>query len=286
MDVSRTAAAMRDRDSDAESARGFGALGLDPCAPNRRDPGQDSLRALVESAVIPMLLQRCRQPEAPRRAPPPSAVDALARGALARDGAAASALVASLYSEGVDVESLLNDLIAPAAVRLGEYWHADAADFVEIALASQRLLAITRALGEQLEHLHPAPVGAPLAIVGSPANERHAMGALIVANSFRAAGWRVREAPGAEAAELAEAVRAEHVALVGLSVCSERALAALPQTVALLRRASRNRRLIVTMGGAALSPNPALGEGAGADFVARDARDAVARAKSCLSHSG
>ncbi len=236
------------------------------------------LRDVVEGAVIPMLLDRCRTPAETRREPTAQEVDALARGALSRDASAASAQVSALFSEGVEIEALLNDLIAPAALRLGEYWHADAADFVEVALASQRLLAIVRALGEHLEHAHPAPANAPLAIVGSPANERHAMGALIVAHSLRASGWRVREAPGAQTHDLVRAVRAETVAMVGLSICSERALCALPQTVAQLRAASRNRGLIVALGGAAIAAEPERARGAGADFIARDARDAVFQA--------
>lgn len=238
-----------------------------------------TLTGIVADEVIPRLLVTCRASAAPRQ-PTPAHVDTLARLALSRDPTAAGAQVAALAQGGVRLDSLLHDLIAPAACRLGEYWHADSVDFVEVALAMTRLIGIVRGLGAEAER-DVAP-DAPLALITTPTVERHALGSLIVAQSFRGAGWRVREVPGASADELAAAVAAEPVHLLGLSVGSVGAVAGLAPLVARLRRSSRNRRLIVAVGGPAYRADPDALSAVGADFAAADGREAVVRAQDLL----
>lgn len=242
------------------------------------DPAR-ALTAVVTDAVIPRLLVTCRA-GATQRQPTAAHVETLARLALSGDPTAAGAQVAALSQSGMRLDSLLHDLIAPAACRLGEYWHADSVDFVEVALAMTRLIAIVRGLGA--EAAREAAVDAPLAVIGTPAIERHALGSLIVAQSFRGAGWRVREVPGAEPEALAAAVAAEPVALLGLSVGSAASLAQLARTVRQVRRASLDRRLIVAIGGPAYRADPGCVADVGADFAAADGREAVARANELL----
>ena len=238
-----------------------------------------ALDGIVADAVIPRLLVTCRANAAPRQ-PTPAHVDTLARLALSRDATAAGAQVTALARSGVPLDSLLHDLIAPAACRLGEYWHADSVDFVEVALAMTRIIGIVRGLGaEAVRDIAP---DAPLALITTPTVERHALGSLIVAQSFRGAGWRVREVPGAEIDQLVAAVADEPVHLLGLSVGSAASAADLAPTIARIRRASRNRRLIIAVGGPAYRANPEAMGAVGADFAAADGREAVVRAKELL----
>lgn len=247
--------------------------------PRDRGAPTDALTGIVADAVIPRLLVTCRANAAPRQ-PTAAHVETLARLALSRDATAAGAQVAALAQSGMRLDSLLHDLIAPAACRLGEYWHADSVDFVEVALAMTRLIGIVRGLGAEAER-DVAP-DAPLALITTPAVERHGLGSLIVAQSFRGAGWRVREVPGATHDDLVAAVAAEPVHLLGLSVGSAASAAALAPTVAKARRASRNRRLIVAVGGPAYRADPGLIDTVGADFAAADGREAVVRAQDLL----
>lgn len=238
------------------------------------------LSDFVTNAVIPRLLVTCRSNAAPRQ-PTAAHVDTLARLALSRDSGAAASQIAALAESGVRIDSLLHDLIAPAARRLGEYWHADSADFVEVALAMTRLTTIVRALGA--EAARDVPHDAPLAVFATMAVERHGLGSLIVAQSFRGAGWRVRETPGADIDRLASAVAAESVQLVGLSVGSASSAACLPETIGRIRKASRNRKMIVAVGGPAYLADPVSVMAAGADFAAADGREAVMRAQQLVS---
>lgn len=247
-----------------------------PVDPHAADP---RLSDFVTAAVIPRLLVTCRNNAAPRQ-PTAAHVDTLARLALSRDSGAAASQIAALAESGVRIDSLLHDLIAPAARRLGEYWHADSADFVEVALAMSRLTTIVRALGS--EAARDVPHDAPLAVIATMAVERHGLGSLIVAQSFRGAGWRVRETPGADIERLTKAVAAESVQLVGLSVGSAASAACLPETIGRIRNASRNRRMIIAVGGPAYIADPTSVMAAGADFAAADGREAVMRAQQLL----
>lgn len=235
---------------------------------------------VVESEVIPRLLLTCRARTADRR-PSPAHVETLARLALSRDPTAAGAQVNALRETGVALDALLNDLIAPAARKLGEFWHADSIDFVEVALAVARLTQIVRGLAAHADR--DLPASAPRALIGSPAVERHALGAVIVAQSFRASGWRVTEAPGADADAFVAAAASEKLDLLGVSVCSERALGALGDTIARVRAAALNPRMLIAVGGPALMLDPEAPARTGADFSASDGREAVARAHALLS---
>jgi methanogenic corrinoid protein MtbC1 len=290
----QSAARSVDPGAEAYAARGGAARAEDPEAEGRsgRHTGGHTgagaeasgrVAALVADEVIPRLLLSCRANAADRR-PGAAHVETLARLALSRDPVAAGAQVAALIDGGLGVETALNDLIAPAARRLGDYWHTDAADFVEVALATQRLVSIVRGLGARIDQTTPPARRAPRALIGSPEPERHALGAMIVALTLRARGWRVREAPGASAADFSRLVARERFDLAGLSAASERALGPLAAAVAAIRSASANPRILVAVGGPAFAGSADAATAIGADFGAQDARDAAARAEALLSH--
>ncbi len=241
--------------------------------------GFGGVAGVVADEVIPRLLLNRREP-GPQRRPTQAHVETLVRLALSRDPAAAGAQVAALREGGATVESLMHDLIAPAARRLGDYWTADAADFVEVALACARLSGIVRSLGGEASR--DAPDAAPRALIATPARERHALGAMIVAQSFRAAGWRVTEVPGAGPDELAGTLGGQRFDLLGLSASGPAVAAEIAAMVAPLRAASRRAGMIVAIGGPGFA-DPALVAAAGADLHALDGRDAVIRASALLS---
>lgn len=236
---------------------------------------------LVASQVIPRLLLSCRaNAEAPR--PSQTHIDTLARLALSRDPGAAAAQVFALRDAGMTVDSLLNDLIGPAAMRLGEFWCCDSADFAEVAIGAGRLVSVARELGVEAERT--LPPGAPRALIASPESERHGLGALIVVQSFRSAGWRVTATPGAAPEAIARQAAETGFDIVGLSVGSDRAGEGLADLIARIRAASRNPRVIVALGGPSFAHAPEAASALGADFAAGCAREAVAKAESLLQH--
>lgn len=257
-------------------AIGGTALGPDPAL---------KLAELVESEVIPRLLLSRRANAAERR-PSGAHVETLARLALSRDPGAAAAQVFSLRDAGMPVEVLLNDLITPAARRIGEFWTADSVDFVEVALATGRLVAVVRALGADGEAgLREARIaaGAPCALIATLGAERHGLGALTAAQTLRCGGWRVREAPGVSANALVALAARARFDVIGLSLGGDRGLDAVARLIARLRRSTRNRRAAIALGGPGCVIDPGLGARLGADFTATSGREALARAQAHLN---
>jgi methanogenic corrinoid protein MtbC1 len=157
--------------------------------------------------------------------------------------------------------------IAAAARRLGDFWAEDDCDFFDVARAAGCLGDLLREMGPDQE-LAPA-AHAPAIIVTLAPGENHALGADIVARVFHVAGWR---AARCAADGLPDALASEWFDVVGFSLGCERYAAALPSAIAAARAASRNRRLAVIVGGAAIAAAPGLGAALGADssFAACD----------------
>jgi methanogenic corrinoid protein MtbC1 len=242
----------------------------------------DALTSMVGETVIPHLLLRCRDMTG---APTPTAVqvETMARLLLCRDHRPAFDQVDDLRARGFGVDTLLHELLVPAARELGEMWHRDSANFVDVAVGMSRLHAVAHSLCRDAAARHRPAESAPLVVIATRAAERHGLGSLVAAHDFRVAGWRVRECPGVDDHALARLVAAEHVSLIGFSVGALAGLEDLAPLVRVLRAKSVNRSLLVTIGGAAALASGARATAAGADFVARDARDAVRLASEYLS---
>lgn len=252
------------------------ALGLVPAS---------KLANLVESEVIPRLLLS-RRANASERRPSGAHIETLARLALSRDPGAAAAQVFSLRDAGMPVDVLLNDLITPAARRIGEFWTADSVDFVEVALATGRMVAVVRALGAHGEAgLRETRIaaGAPCALIATVGAERHGLGALTAAQTLRCGGWRVREAPGISANALVLLASRTKFDMIGLSLGGDRGLDDIARLIARLRRATRNRRAAIALGGPGCLLDPGVGARLGADFTATSGREALARAQTHLN---
>jgi methylmalonyl-CoA mutase cobalamin-binding subunit len=233
--------------------------------------------SVVVDQVIPRLVENCRRAQAGRSVGS-AHVETLARLSIGRDADAADCHVRALIESGVSVHQAIIELVGPAAHRLGDYWNCDAADFTEVAIGAARLVRIARRLG--LEAERRTPLDAPRALIASPGAERHGIGALVVAQVFRTAGWRVTGLPGAGMDEIvAEAASAEYH-LVGVSISSNRATQGLAELIARVRAVSG---AAIALGGQSFVHAPELAEGLGADFVATDAQEALEKTRLHLS---
>ncbi|MFM9936625.1 MAG: cobalamin-dependent protein, partial [Novosphingobium sp.] len=94
-----------------------------------------------------------------------------------------------------------------------------------------------------------------------------------------AAGWNVEAAFDKTAAEIAGVAREHWFAVAGLTVGSERSLANLSKTIAMIRKQSRNPAIGIMVGGPVFTDNPALALELGADGTAANAPTAVLMAQ-------
>lgn len=250
----------------------------------RREPTQDragSLASLVASEIIPrLLLAHAKAPAAVRQEPvrdhrmnveafTPLAVEGDAQGLIAH--------VERLLAEGVPVESMMVDLLAPAARLLGRWWEEDRCSFVEVTMGLWRLQEVVR---EVSRRVMPPPIAADggqgrRALFATFPGEQHDFGALMVSELFHRHGWDCEALIGVAMLDLLGAAARRHYDLIGLTLSCDCHSARLPSAIVALRSVSRNPRVRVLVGGRVLNEDPSLAARAGADGTAGDGRGAL-----------
>lgn len=110
-----------------------------------------------------------------------------------RDGnrGEALALVRRMRSEGHDVLSVIETVLAPAQLRVGELWVRDAWSVAQEHVATAISEAALTMLAVEREAEAMAPPGAPLVLVSCVEQEWHSLPALMVAEHLRAEGVAV-----------------------------------------------------------------------------------------------
>ncbi|MGV7034344.1 cobalamin B12-binding domain-containing protein [Methylobacterium symbioticum] len=246
----------------------------------------DVLAGLIEGEILPRLMLVHAQASAPRakapRRPTPEeaarfAALLLSPGPLLSGGDDVRPAVADLLSRGLPLESLLADLLAPAARHLGSLWEEDACDFLAVTTALGRLQVIARMLCARLETEAP-PRGRSVLLLPCP-GETHVFGLVLAASAFRQAGWTVGLPDGGSGVL---AVAREPFDVVGLSLASDVYLPALAPAIAALRAASCNPELRILVGGAYFARHPGQVAAVGADACAMEAASAPDIAESLL----
>ena len=254
--------------------------------------GPDALGRTVEHDVIPRLLNahRVAHPAPPR--PDAGEVAEFTRCACACSPQAAEAAVARRRAAGSDAESLLLDLLVPAAAQLAARWEADLCRYEELAVGMLHLQQLLHGLSADFVRDGQAgPSGRRVLLLSAPA-EQNMLGLYLVtefhrcvaAEFFHHAGWDVWRAPPASRSQLASLLRSQWFDVVAVDASSHERLSVLPADLAEMRRASRNARAALLVGGIAVGATPAGGRVLdGADAVACDPRDMLAEAEALVA---
>lgn len=249
-----------------------------------------ALARTLENDIIPRLAAAHRKATLPpasnesaRPSVPQADVEAFADAVLAASETQAVTSVRALRARGLSIESLLVDVFAPAARRLGEMWSEDRCDFPAVTVGLGRMQRLMRELSLVFgtEVAHP-PNGRRALLVRAP-GEQHSFGLSMVAEFFRRAGWEVAAGGDGAPVDPIHAVRREWFDVLGFTVGSDARLDWLPNCIAAAREASRNRGIAVLVGGPVFLHKPALVRLVGADATAADGSQAPAVAESLLA---
>ena len=249
---------------------------------SREASSPDALARVIEGDIIPQLLVAHRgatlgmAPAKPGSGEiPADFTERFAAATLVDEVGPLMAQVEALMLGGVNVETIYIDLLAPAARQLGSWWDQDACDFVDVTMGLWRLQEIVHALSALVPGTAMLP-GAERRALFSPApGEQHGLGALIVEEFFRRAGWQTWSAPALDEAELVALAAGRSFDLIGLTVSVERHVAPLARSIAAVRRASRNPQVLIMVGGRVFTEKPGLATEIGADGTAADGQLAV-----------
>jgi len=251
----------------------------------------ETLAHVIEGEIIPRLLLAHRND--PGRtlsvgAPPQGVValdvDRMAPLVLSLDTFALLRHVEAFLARGVSVKDVFVDLLAPVARRLGEFWDADACDFIDVTMGLWRLQEVVREVSDRTPGVASTGLGRSALFSPLP-GELHSFGSLMVEELFRCSGWRTVSALDGDEAVLLELVSGEAFDLVGLTVSVANHLPHAASTIAALRAASPNPHLVVMVGGAAVGGRTELAIEVGADGTAANAAEAVSQAERLISQS-
>jgi methanogenic corrinoid protein MtbC1 len=239
----------------------------------------------IESEIVPRLVltrgvSRGEEPHATEsRSPDRSDVSELVRLLLAHDVSVAGAYVEAVRQRGASLEAVCLELLAPAARQLGMLWEHDECDFMQVTVGLCRLHQLLRQLSPEFgaDELD-RNVNRRILLAPCP-GEQHTFGLSLVAQFLKRADWDVWHEFPASAAQIVDTVRQISFAVIGLSVGTQARLNALTETIALIRRESRNKGIGVLVGGPILVERPELARLVGADATAADGPQAVLRAE-------
>lgn len=281
------------RGNDDEACAGFDEF-QPPAGPLAAADKQ--LVSTIEREIIPRMLLAHRPRHAAGEAGPaepssltPDAEDIreLTRLTLQHDEAVAYAYVQGLRAKGISFESLLLDLLAPAARRLDRLWETDSADFVSVTVALGRLQHLMHVLRREYSDEREAAQLDPRrrALMASYSGDQHIFGALMVSELLRRANWTVTFEPAMSVADMLAALHGQWFAVVGLSLSCDRDPAGIQADIKAIRRASKNKNIGVIVGGRVFLDNPELIDSSGADAAPTDAKAATAEAEDLFTHT-
>ncbi|BBF91519.1 hypothetical protein BLTE_02040 [Blastochloris tepida] len=254
------------------------------------------LARTIEGEIIPrlMLVHRMEAagaalPLADRPALGSAEVAEFAQLVMSHDIAEACGYIEALRTQGLSLETLFLDLLAPAARLLEEMWQADLCDSTDVTVGLCHLQQLLREYSPAFEtevesHTHGRRVlwaslpNTPCCTFGM----QNAFGLRMAEEFFRRAGWDVWGGSPGSADEMVSIVRREWFDLVGLTVNTDTALEQVAAIIRAVRRASCNHAVGIMVSGSAFADHPERVTQVGADAVAVDGRQAILQAQSLL----
>jgi len=242
-----------------------------------------SLAQTLESDVIPRLVgahaHESRAPVAFESRDVESFVGLLRQGTEAE----VDATMQALRRRGMTVEAIFLQVFGPSARLLGEMWATDRCDFSTVTICLGRLQRLLRewspAFGTEVEH---PPNGRRILLAQHP-DEHHSFGLSMVAEFFRRDGWEVLGGVGGAVHDPSAQVSRDWFDVVGFSIGVESRIDWLKERIAQVRAATRNRSVVVLVGGPLFVLDPAWAKVVGADAMGNDGGKAPSIAEQLLA---
>ncbi|MEO0590169.1 MAG: cobalamin B12-binding domain-containing protein [Pseudomonadota bacterium] len=241
---------------------------------------QDPVNSVLESDIIPRLLMAHMIDGSIRPLEEDSVIDAedtqrFATLPLRLEAPSLLEEVDRFLEQGVSVEEVYLELLAPAARRLGEMWDADECDFVDVTMGLWRLQEVMREISQRFPP-RGTQTDAPRSALFCPIpGDTHCFGAQMIEEVFARAGWQTDVLLKPERRELLDYLSRTPVDLVGLTVSCDCPAAALSSLIKGIRGVAMNPHLTVLVGGHMINANPGLVAEIGADGTGADARAAL-----------
>ena len=178
-------------------------------------------------------------------------------------------------ARGVSVETVLVDLLAASARRLGQHWDNDECDFLDVTMGLWRIQECMREITLRNPPSMPNLARQRTALFTPIPGDDHSLGALMVEEVFARAGWDTEVLTAPKRGKLLQIVGERHFDLVGLTVTGDCHIGTLSDLISAMRIVSRSPDLQVLIGGRMVNETPEIVNLVGADGSAADARSAL-----------
>lgn len=208
---------------------------------------------------------------------------ALLEYALLGDVYAAKQLTTQHILAGRSVDTVILDLLAPAAHMAGDYWSRDRNSFMEVALAISVLSSVLRALEVKFVCAPSTPPDADhkSCLLTSLPDDEHSFGLQAFATLLRANGWNVVMLPRASSAHVSREVARQHYSFVGLSMGSLASADAVKDWSKAVRANADDSDLPLMLGGLGSRRFADCYQNLDIDYLPLTSVDALALAKKC-----
>lgn len=245
---------------------------------------KDSINSIIEGEIIPRLLMAhalggAEPNHKPRKSEAKISPASAHRFALLPLSLEVTSLLDEVevyLDEGVSVEAVCLDLLAPAARRLGEMWEADECDFVDVTMGLWRLQEVMRELSTRFpERSGTVHIDASRALFAPMPGDEHSFGAIMLDEIFARAGWSSAVITRPLRKELLDTLSREPFDVVGLTLSRDCPSSAVKNLIKAMRSVSCNPHLSILVGGQMINQNPAIVAEVGADGTGADARAAL-----------
>lgn len=167
--------------------------------------------------------------------------------------------------------------IAESARMIGQHWCTDEIDFANVTIALSRLHKLMQEFSpEFLAEGKLESNGLSLLIMTEPGSH-HGLGAFMLSEFFRHAGWRVMLATPQDMADFKRVFLSDWFDAVVLSISTDRQIDKTASSVSELRKATANSSLKIFIGGPMANISPELLNWPGTTLLFTDAAQTVGR---------
>ncbi len=248
-----------------------------------------SILSIIESDIIPRLLgSQSINPalynDAPlaRALPLELEIEEFVSLCISEDFSGPQNFVNQMLAEGLTKEHIFLDLITPAARLMGVQWENDQLDFYALTHGLARLHTLTHDIGYTYQSGPLVSGDVKRIMIASAPGSEHLLGPTIVSEFFRKDGWQVVMEISPTIKELVQAVSNEWFDAVGLSISIQAQLNDLATLIAQIKKLSRNRRVVILLGGPIFTLKEYKASDFGAGAICTDAKEAVSAALSLI----
>jgi methanogenic corrinoid protein MtbC1 len=199
---------------------------------------------------------------------------------MASDPGAATVFFERMRERGHSLDTLYEGLMAPTARHLGELWHQDRCDFVDVTLGVSRLQELLKIFSSAGD-ITVVDIRRRALLI-STQGDHHLFGLDLIGTFLRESAWDVVMEKGLGVEQNMRTVADEWFGVAGVAMSAVSMLDTVARTIEALRRASLNPAIAVIVGGRAFNDHPELVARVGADAAAKDGPTTAIVAKRLL----